>query len=164
MTEATPRLALPYLQTGQAQKELTHNEALQRLDICVQSVVEAVLDAPPATPEAGKCWLVSATPSGEWSGNATSIAQWTAGGWRYVLPLDGFRVWVKSSATYLCHSGGNWSASLTVSDLRIGGQQVVGPQRAAISGPSGGSVIDLEGRACIAAIIATLQGHGLIAN
>lgn len=111
MTDATPRLALPFLHLGQAQKEVMHNEALQRLDICVQSVVESVLDAPPPGPELGRCWLVSATPSGEWAGNALSIVQWTTGGWRYVLPFDGLRVWVKSSATFLCHIGGNWTAT-----------------------------------------------------
>ena len=37
--ETTARLTLPFLQSGQAQKELTHNEALTLLDIAVQPVV-----------------------------------------------------------------------------------------------------------------------------
>ena len=31
----TPRLDLPFLSAGQAQKEFTHNEALQTLDLIV---------------------------------------------------------------------------------------------------------------------------------
>lgn len=32
---ATPHLALPYIVQAQAQKEVTHNEALNRLDVLV---------------------------------------------------------------------------------------------------------------------------------
>jgi hypothetical protein len=40
MAEQSPRLHLPYIRTSQAQKEITHNEALNRLDGLVQAVVE----------------------------------------------------------------------------------------------------------------------------
>ena len=39
---ATPRWALPLLAAGQAEKELTHNEALLLLDMAVQPSVVAV--------------------------------------------------------------------------------------------------------------------------
>ena len=54
--ETTARLGLPFLQAGQGQKELTHNEALAMLDIAVQPVVlEVGLATPPATPLPGQC-------------------------------------------------------------------------------------------------------------
>ena len=58
---STPRHQLPYLAVGQAQKEITHNQALVRIDALLQPLVEAELSAPPASlaeSQAGKCWLV----------------------------------------------------------------------------------------------------------
>ena len=45
MTLQTDRFALPLLATAQAQKEMTHNEALALLDAVVQPVVVAVAPA-----------------------------------------------------------------------------------------------------------------------
>ena len=92
--ERSPRLALPLLQPGQAQKEQDHNEALARLDLAVQPAVQAVaLDTPPATPGEGQCWIVGAAPSGDWSGRAGMLAGWSAGGWRYIAPVEGMVAW-----------------------------------------------------------------------
>lgn len=57
MSELSSRLALPFLQPGQAQKHVTHNEALARLDLLVQLVVQD-FDAttPPVSPQAGQIW------------------------------------------------------------------------------------------------------------
>ena len=44
----TARLSMPNLVSGQAQKEITHNMALQRLDAFVQTAVESMeLVTPP---------------------------------------------------------------------------------------------------------------------
>lgn len=57
MTEQTARLRLPYILPSQAQKHVTHNEALQRLDAIVQLVVKDVVAAPPdnAPEETASC-------------------------------------------------------------------------------------------------------------
>ncbi len=48
MSDTSPILGLPYLQPSQAQKHVTHNEALQVLDVVTQLVVEAFdADTPP---------------------------------------------------------------------------------------------------------------------
>ena len=164
MSDQTPRLALPYLHVAQAQKEVTHNEALQRLDICVQCVVEDLLGSPPASSADGACWLVSSSPAGDWTGHAGAIAQWTQGGWRFVDPFDGFQVWQRATGLMLRHIGGSWSADMDSTSLRIGGQQVVGPRSASISAPSGGAVVDAECRARLTELISALQTHGLISN
>ena len=75
MTDVTPRLGFPLLASGQAQKEITHNEALTQADMLVQAVVQAV--APPAIPVApqpGQCWIVGASPTGDWAGKAGQVA------------------------------------------------------------------------------------------
>ena len=63
-------LELPYILPAQAQKHVTHNEALRRLDGMVQLVVQQETGTPPGTPAEGQCFAVGATPSGAWSGKA----------------------------------------------------------------------------------------------
>ncbi|HAE29331.1 MULTISPECIES: DUF2793 domain-containing protein [Hyphomonas] len=79
--DTSPRLAMPYLLPNQAQKHVTHNEALRRLDTMVQlSVANRDLTAPPASPGEGECWLVAAGATGDWAGHETEIAAWQDGG------------------------------------------------------------------------------------
>ena len=61
---ATPRLTLPFLSPGQAQKEFFHNEALQVLDILIAAAVEeGPRDDPPSSPSAGDCYIVGEDPT-----------------------------------------------------------------------------------------------------
>ena len=66
MPETTPTLALPLIAAGQAQKHVTHNEALIQLDALVQLACrDKDLGAPPASPAEGDRYLVlSAGPTG----------------------------------------------------------------------------------------------------
>ena len=162
--DITPRLALPLLQPGQAQKETTHNEALALLDLAVQASVLAVgTDAPPANPLAGNAWIVGTAPTGGWVGQARTIAGWTSGGWRFVAPRDGMAVWSVADGQVARFASGAWTVGvLAGSRVSIGGVDVVGPRRAAIPDPSGGAVIDVQARAAIFAILGCLRGHGLI--
>ena len=60
---------LPYLAAAQAQKHVTHNEALRRLDAVVQlAVLDATLAAPPASPDEGDRYIVAASATGAWAG------------------------------------------------------------------------------------------------
>lgn len=163
---ATPRLALEQIQPGQAQKELSHNEALALLDLLVQPVVETVgRPDPPASPVAGQAWIVGPAPSGDWTGHAGALAGWTDGGWRFVPPFEGLCAWSGEDATMARFSGGAWRTGvLTATSLEIGGAQVVGPRQAAIATPDGGATVDAEARAAVAAILAMLRTHGLIAS
>lgn len=162
--ETSQRLALPFIQPGQAQKELFHNEALQLLDLIVAGAVEEPpRDAPPASPAPGNCYIVGATPTGGWSGLAGRLAGWTAAGWRFVAPVEGMSLYVRSSGDTATYRSGAWEIGRVLgSELVIGGDKVVGARAAAISAPAGGAVVDSEARAAIGAILAVLRGHGLI--
>ena len=64
MSDATTHLLLPYILAAQAQKHVTHNEALRLLDGLVQlSVLDRDLTAPPGSPADGDRYIVA-------SGNA----------------------------------------------------------------------------------------------
>lgn len=165
MTDTTARLAFPMLAVGQAQKEMTHNEALALLDLLVSpTVVAAGTNVPPLTPITGECWIVGPAPTAAWTGRAQMLAGWTDGGWRFAPPTEGMTIWTGGTAGFVRYVGGEWRAGeLTGMSLALGGSQVVA-RRAAIGDPIGGSVIDAEARLGIAAVLEALRGHGLIAR
>lgn len=163
---ASARLLLPFLVPGQAQKELFHNEALQQLDVLVQTVVEgSVTDAPPAIPTLGKIYLVGPAPSGAWQAQPNALAAWTSGGWRFVSPFEGLRVAVRQTGQTASFRSGSWLIGIIdVASVRVNGVRVIASQTPAIASVSGGSVLDVQARAALEAILTSLRGHGLIAS
>lgn len=143
----TPRFAMPLLAAGQAQKEVTHNEALTLIDLALCAQVEAVGGSvPPASPEPGQCWIVGASPGGAWTGEDHALAGWTAGGWRFVqLPVHA-SVAVRSSGRRWQRGEAGWTAAPSILP------------------PSGGAVVDGECRAALTALVAALTAQGLVAN
>ena len=164
--ETTNRLAMPMLQSGQASKEVTHNESLLALDILVGAAAEeAPRNVPPTSPVAGQTWIIGASPSGIWAGKAGQVAGYTSAGWRYVTPPDGLSMLVRSTGTFAVRRGGAWDIGQVRADaVKVGGIQVVGAQAAAIATPAGGTTVDVEARAALASILAALRNHGLLAT
>lgn len=72
---------------------------------------------------------------------------------------------VKSTGTFAAYRSGAWDVGeVRAAAVKVGGQQVVGGQGAAIAAPSGGGTVDAEARAAIGAILSALRNHGLIAT
>jgi hypothetical protein len=165
MTDATARFSLPFIASGQAAKELFHNEALARIDALLQPVVEAVSqDMPPISPTPGQCWIVGAAPAGDWAGQAMAVAAWTEDGWRFVAPRAGMYVWSLADTVSATFDGAGWTlGALHVRHVIVEGVAVVGAQQSAIVNPGGGTSPDPESRAAISAILSALRAHGLIA-
>jgi uncharacterized protein DUF2793 len=161
---ATPRLSLPLLSAGQAQKEIFHNEALQALDSLVEGTVEQPpAAAPPASPALGACYIVADSPTDAWAGMPQCVAAWTSGGWRFIQPFEGMAFYVRSTASWAVYRGATWEIGKLRGDaLIIGGEQVVGPRAAAIASASGGATIDAEARAALDQILSAMREHGLI--
>ncbi len=161
---STPRLGVPLLSPGQAQKEFFHNEALQTLDTLVAAAVEEPPRAsPPASPALGVCYIVADSPTGAWAGKAQSIAAFTSGGWRFISPFEGLTVYVRSTGTYGMYRAAAWEIGvLRGTNIVLGGQQVVGSRAAAISSASGGTTVDSQARSAIDQILAAMRQHGLI--
>ena len=92
MSENSTNLGLPYLQAAQAQKHLTHNEALERLDLIVQLTVQAFgATVPPLAPDEGQVWALGTGATGDWSGQDGALAAWANGGWLFLTPREGWR-------------------------------------------------------------------------
>lgn len=162
----TVRLKMPLLMPGQAQKEITHNEALTKMDMLLHPCINGfALNAPPAALELGECWIVGAAPQGEWLGKAHSIACWTEGGWRFVQPFRGLLVSQTDDGMFIRWDGESWVTGQVIAEaIFIGDKQVLGPRQPAIEDPANGSVVDVEARSSIANILDVLRTHGMIAG
>jgi hypothetical protein len=107
----TANLALPLLAAAQAQKHVTHNEALTAIDALLNcAVLDRDLTAPPATPEEGARYLVAAAPSGAWAGRAGKLAAWQTGAWAFFDPKPGFVAYLVDEALLLVFDGTAWTA------------------------------------------------------
>lgn len=140
--DATRRHSLPNLYVGQSQKELTHNEALVRIDALLHPVVEARLFAPPTgltDASDGLCWLIGNSATGPWFGRAGQIARWSGGSWRYLQPVVGMTIWLVSNNIRLFYIAGSWTEQIAIPD------------------PVGGTTVDAEARAAVVAILGHLR-------
>jgi hypothetical protein len=113
----TPNLALPYIMAAQAQKHVTHNEAIRALDVLVQlAVLDRDLPAPPGSPADGARYIVADSPSGAWAGEAGSIAAWQDGAWRFYAPQQGWLAWAADEGVLLVFDGADWVAATSFGD------------------------------------------------
>jgi hypothetical protein len=109
MSDTTTHLGLPYLLAAQAQKHVTHNEALRLLDAMVQlSVLDRTRTAPPASPADGNRHLVASGATGLWAGWDLNIAFWADGAWIRLVPRTGWMVWVAAEGLFLVWTGSAW--------------------------------------------------------
>ncbi|WP_170479845.1 DUF2793 domain-containing protein [Ruegeria arenilitoris] len=109
MPQNTPRLNLPFLQPSQAQKHVTHNEALRKLDLTVQlSLTSLNSITPPAVPNQGDIHALGATPTGDWTGHAGKLAAWIDTAWHFVAPETGWLAWDLSSGSLKVWDGSLW--------------------------------------------------------
>ncbi len=90
----TGRLKLPYIMQAQAQKEVTHNQALNILDVLVNTVVQSIIDTPPDKVNESDIYIVGDNPQGIFDGNANHLAQFSEGGWSFYQPLNYMEVMV----------------------------------------------------------------------
>lgn len=105
----TPNLALSYLVASQAQKEVTHNDALNDLDYLAQlPVIDRTLNTPPASPNTGDTYIVGPSPTGAWTGNANNVAAFYSG-WRFKTPLAGWKAWARNENKLVYYTGSAWA-------------------------------------------------------
>ncbi|MFC3101531.1 DUF2793 domain-containing protein [Altererythrobacter lauratis] len=142
---ATARYALPFLFTGQAQKEIFLNEVAARTDLLLHPAIKGITNSPPASPQPGDCWLVGNAPTAGWTGRNGHLAGFQAGNWLFIAPRSGMTVFNESAGQIMRFANG-WHMA------------------AAVPGPQGGTVIDVEARATLDALIAALLAAGLLPN
>ena len=107
---ATDHLSLPYLAPAQAQKHVTHNEALKRLDAVVQlAVKDASRTSPPGSPAEGDRHIVAASPTGAWTGKDHQVASFVDGAWQFFAGEPGWLAFDVATGAILVRETGGWA-------------------------------------------------------
>jgi hypothetical protein len=110
MSETT-HLMLPFIMAAQAQKHVTHNEALRLLDGLVQlAVLDRTRTAPPASPADGDRHIVASGASGHWAGWDLNVAYWVDGAWTRLVPRPGWLAWIAAEGIFVGWTGSAWQA------------------------------------------------------
>jgi hypothetical protein len=104
----TPRLALPAIEAAQAQKHVTHNEALALLDALTLAVESRALSMPPGLPNEGASYIPAQGASGAWNGWDGQLALYSGGGWIRIIPVPGMKAWVRAERLTLTYEDGGW--------------------------------------------------------
>lgn len=110
MTTETPRTGLPFIAAAQAQKHVTHNEALAALDALIGArFLDRDLATPPSSPSDGDAYLVHATATDDWSGQEGKIAFCLDGDWRFYAPFAGLIALVADESKFIAFDGTSWN-------------------------------------------------------
>ncbi len=109
MSDNSPRLDLPFILPSQAQKHVTHNEALRLLDALVQLAVEGFgAVTPPAQPAQGEVWAIGPGAGGAWVGQDGTLAVFSGNGWIFRSPRPGWIATLAGSAELRVWDGADW--------------------------------------------------------
>lgn len=105
----TNRLKLPLLYSGQAQKEITHNEALNLLDILVNPIAQEInINSPPDNPKSGHLYIIGLEPTREFKDHKNKIAQRLESSWRFIKPHKWLEVIDNKDGTKYRFNGKGW--------------------------------------------------------
>lgn len=107
--DTSPNLQLAYLMAAQSQKHVTYNEAMRALDALVQqAVLDKDLAAAPSSPADGDRYIVAASPTGAWAGQAGKVTAYQDGAWAFYTPREGWLAWVADEDVLYVHDGTSW--------------------------------------------------------
>ena len=121
MEFSSPNLNLAYLAPAQAQKHVTHNEALRQLDALVQLSALSISNGTKEDPINGDRQIVGLSPVGIFEGHANDIAAYQDGAWAFYKPQMGWRCYVADRAQIYVFQSDTWikNQSEEVSKLGI---------------------------------------------
>lgn len=115
---ATPRLSLPLLAAGQAQKHVTHNDALVRLDGLIHLMVASRSQTvPPSSPAETSAYIIPAGATGVFAGRTDELALYEDAGWTFLAPRKGWQCWVEDEAELHVWTGTEWRRASPLSSL-----------------------------------------------
>lgn len=160
----TIRWAMPLLAAGQAQKEITHNEAITVMDRLLHLAVRSrSVATPPISPMAGDAYIIAAAPTGAWHGGAGQLASFDGFGWTVSAPTSGCLAWVIDEQQFAVHGEGGWvSGGWPTRGLLIGGRSILAAEPATVAAPDGGVTVDSECRAVLRELLVALRLQGVI--
>lgn len=137
----TPILGAAELVSAQALPETTENQRGRRFEQGAQhfNVISLALATPPGSPSDGDAYIVAASPTGAWAGQAKAIAYYQTGtGWIFITPRTGFTAYNQATDTDYRYVSSAWTALASLgatldtdgtlaanSDIRVPSQKAV---------------------------------------
>ena len=130
----SPDFGIPWIDSGQAQPDVTHNRALLVMQALLSGALDMGINTPPGSPTIGDVYIIGSAPvAGAWSGRANCVTIWDGAAWRFIpgntsagTPItmgtrqEGMRLWVKDEDAYYIWSGSAWTLfSSSVADDSI---------------------------------------------
>lgn len=110
---STSHLGITLVEQSQSQKEVTVNAALIRIDALLNSGAKSRnISTPPGSPASGDVYIVGASPTGDWSGQAGKIAYFDQV-WKFIAPLQGCTIWVNDEFVIVSYDGASWNVVLS---------------------------------------------------
>jgi hypothetical protein len=140
--DVSPRFALPFLFMGQAQKELSVNQAHALIDALLHAAVEDIAASIPASPADGQSWLIASSAPAGWEGREGFLACRQGGNWLFIAPRDGMSVFNRATGQTI-HYDGSWRIASAPPE------------------PTGGTTVDSEARAALLALVGALRTAGV---
>ena len=115
----TEVLGFPELTSAQANKFVTYNQNLRRLEAMTIRVLSRTNGGPPSSPGEGDTYIVDVA-SGDWSGFSIDyIAHYYGGDWYQYEPPEGLELCVLDEQQNVKFLGGSWAASSNSSAFQI---------------------------------------------
>lgn len=104
-------LQLSYIAPAQAQKHVTANESFAVLDaVCQGAVLEIGRNTPPGSPGPGARYVIGASPTGAWAGQAGRFTIFRNQGWHFLTPKPGWRLYnLADDRLYGLTGAGQWA-------------------------------------------------------
>lgn len=119
MPDTSTNLSLPFIQSSQAQKHVTHNEGMRRLDALVQlSVLSATQTAPPGAPQDGDRYVLPSGTTAGWTGQDGALASFEENSWVFYVPRTGWNTWVGDVGEHQVFDGTDWVVSYGLPDFQ----------------------------------------------
>lgn len=113
----TYQFEMPLILSSQAQKHITVNEALARMDALSQlRFVSRSLSVPPSGPIDGEAYFTASSATGDWAGQGDKVAIFANGGWVYLSAKVGWQAWIEDENNKFQYDGTNWVATDSLGD------------------------------------------------
>jgi hypothetical protein len=159
------QLGLPLLQPAQAQKHVTVNEALARLDGLTMLILQSrSLTTQPGVAVEGSVWAVPPGGVNEWSGQDGRLALAGNGGWDFVVPKRGWRSFILDEGMPALFDGAAWREGAVTLTVHNAGLAIKAAQidHVVTAGPQSVTSDIIPANACVigatARVVSTITG------
>lgn len=115
----TVKFSLPTIASGQAQKEVSYNGAVNIIDaLLVPRVLDRDLATPPVSPTNGSLYIPATGATGAWAGQDGKLALWQDG-WQFFTPLNGAHVFVVDENAWVDYFNSAWQGPQNNAVMRL---------------------------------------------